>query len=377
MPEGAAAPVAMPGMAPGLIAPMAAVPTPPVGMPSMLGGMLPGMGMGMIDSSNKTSRELFVGNTPPQTQEIVLMEFLNAAMQQVNLSTSPGNPIIQCRVSNKFAFIELRTIEETNNCLSLNGIPFMGNMLKIGRPTKYAGPPVQASTWQQLTGQTAGGTMADPTTKIYRELFIGNTTPEMSEVDLQEFLGAAMQRVGLTTQPGNAILTTRLSGKFAFVELRSIEETNNMLNLNGIPYMGQTLRVGRPSKYNGPPVPHLDWNELLAKFMNGEIQPAAHANPTKVIRLTNMVTAEDVQSDEDYNDIVEDTREECSKFGEVVSIAIPRNGEPGTGLVFVEFGDTSGAEKASGALSGRTFDGKRVEVSYFDEDKFKARDFAE
>jgi hypothetical protein len=33
-------------------------------------------------------------------------------------------------VSPKFAFIELRSIEETNNALSLNGIPFMGQMLK-------------------------------------------------------------------------------------------------------------------------------------------------------------------------------------------------------------------------------------------------------
>ena len=44
-------------------------------------------------------------------------------------------------------------------------------------------------------------------------------------------MGAAMQQVGLTTQPGNPIVTTRLSGKFAFVELRSIEETNNALNV--------------------------------------------------------------------------------------------------------------------------------------------------
>jgi hypothetical protein len=35
----------------------------------------------------------------------------------------------------------------------------------------------------------------DPETKIYRELFIGNTNPEMSEVELQDFLGAAMQQV--------------------------------------------------------------------------------------------------------------------------------------------------------------------------------------
>lgn len=250
----------------------------------------------------------------------------------MNLTTSPGNAIIHCRVSNKFAFVELRTVEEANNCLSLTGIPFMGNMLKVGRPTKYTGPPVAASTWQQLTGQAQGGQMIDPTTKVYRELFVGNTTDDMNEVELQEFLSAAMLRVGLTTAEGSPILSTRLSGKFAFVELRSIEETNNMLNLNGIPYMGQNLRVGRPSKYNGPPVPHLDWNELLTKFVNGirnvvagssvssfcdsgELQPALQGGGavTKVIRLSNMVTEAELENMEDYNEIVEDTTAECSK----------------------------------------------------------------
>mmetsp|Transcript_13358 Transcript_13358/g.17647 ORF Transcript_13358/g.17647 Transcript_13358/m.17647 type:complete len:384 (-) Transcript_13358:278-1429(-) len=334
--------------------------------------------MGMIDSSTKTHRELFVGNTPPNTQEMVIMEFLNAALHQVNLNTAPGNPIIQCRVSNKFAFIELRSVEETNNTLSLNGIPFMGNMLKVGRPTKYQGPQIPHSSWQLLTGQANASPMLDPSTKVYRELFIGNTSPEMNEVDLQEFLGAAMQQVGLTTQPGNPILTTRLSGKqFAFIELRSIEETNNALNMNGIPYMGMSLRVGRPSKYNGPPVPHLDWNDLLVKYMSGELKPqASAAAPTKVVCLINMVTDEMLTDEADYKEILEDTREECNSFGPVESISIPRNGLPGTGKVFVKYHDAESSTKASEALAGRTFDGRRVEVEYFPEEKYDGQDFS-
>lgn len=351
------------------------------GMPGMAGlpgiaGMAPG-GIGMIDSSTKTQRELFVGNTPPNTSEMVLMEFMNRAMLQVKLNTAPGNPIIQCRVSNKFAFIEMRTIEETNAALNLNGIPFNGNMLKIGRPAKYQGAHVPASTWQQLTGQVSADTAIDPMTKVYRELFIGNTSPEMNEVDLQEFLGQAMQQVGLTTSTGNPIVTTRLSGKFAFIELRSIEETNNALNLNGIPYMGMLLRVGRPSKYQGPAVPHMDWNDLLVKYMNGELKPmVAAAPPTRVISLMNMVTEEDVRDDNDYAEIVEDTREECKQFGNVTSVVIPRSGEPGVGKVYVEFGDLASAQKASDALTGRTFDGRRVEVAFFSEDEFAAKKFS-
>jgi hypothetical protein len=53
-------------------------------------------GMGMADPSNKTARELFVGNTPPTTAEVVLLEFLNAAMKQVfphALQSDEGAPV--------------------------------------------------------------------------------------------------------------------------------------------------------------------------------------------------------------------------------------------------------------------------------------------
>lgn len=88
--------------------------------------------------------------------------------------------------------------KQANNMLSLTGIPFMGSHLKIGRPSKYRGPAVMARTWQSLTGQPELSTNAgavgsapgaagsasglDPSTKIYRELYVGNTTPNMTEV---------------------------------------------------------------------------------------------------------------------------------------------------------------------------------------------------
>jgi splicing factor U2AF subunit len=373
----------------------------------MGGGMMgmPGMMGGNADSSTKTLRELFIGNTPENTQEVVLSDFLNKALIQVGLTTGPGNPILQCRVSAKFAFIELRSIEETNAALNITGIPYMGNMLKVGRPSKYVGPNTQTSSWQQLTGQVPDPALGgiDPSTKVYRELFIGNTAEGMNEVELQEFLGAAMGQVGLTLKEGNPILSTRLSGKFAFVELRSIEEANAALNLNGIPYMGMNLRVGRPSKYNGPQVAHMEWNETLQKYLAGDMpklgQVGAHAAPsanapppammqqvpasapsfgvpTKVVKLGNMVTAADVASAEDHADIVEDTRDECGKFGQVLNVQIPREGAPGTGFVFVGFADTAQAAAAAAALSGRTFDGRRVEATYYDETKYAAGDFS-
>jgi hypothetical protein len=165
-------------------------------------------------------------------------------MRRVGLCEPHDTPIVDSRVNNKFAFIELSTVEMANKALSLNGIPFLGVFLKVSRPSKYTGPTIHSQTWQQLTGQVLpDGAGLDPEQeKLSRELFIGNTTPEMTESMIREFLGNAMQQVGLTTSPGNPISTCRVSGKFAFVELRSAQEAANALNLNNIPFLGTFIR---------------------------------------------------------------------------------------------------------------------------------------
>lgn len=51
----------------------------------------------------------------------------------------------------------------------------------------------------------------------------------------------------------------------------------------------------------------------------------------------NMVAPEELLDDEEYEEIVEDVRDECSKYGQVKSIEIPRPVDgleiPGTGKV--------------------------------------------
>ena len=46
--------------------------------------------------------------------------------------------------------------------------------------------------------------------------------------------------------------------------------------------------------------------------------------PTEVLCLLNMVMPEELVDDEDYEEILEDIREECCKYGSLRSIEIPR-----------------------------------------------------
>jgi RNA recognition motif. (a.k.a. RRM, RBD, or RNP domain) len=342
-------------------------------------------------TQEKIHRELFVGNTPPGTSELLLLHFLNAAMRRVQLCEAHETPILNCRVSNKFAFIELTSPEMANRALSLSGILFIGHtILKVSRPSKYSGPDVPSKTWQQITGQALpdGIALDGESEKLTRELFVGNTTPEMTEGLLREFLGNAMEQVGLATAPGNPINACRVSGKFAFVELRSAQEAANALNLNNIPFMGVALRVGRPSKWTGPPDSHGNWDDILAKYVAGELLPgssaAAVAAPqsqqpaSRVVELQHMLTLEDLTNDDEYQDVLDDTREECSQFGKLVSVVIPRGTDVSLGAtkVFLEYETIQDAASAIQSLSGRTFDGRSVMANFYDEARYAAKDYA-
>lgn len=136
--------------------------------------------------------------------------------------------------------------------------------------------------------------------------------------------------------------------------------------------------------------------------------------PTEVLCLLNMVTPDELRDEDEYEDILEDIKEECNKYGVVRSVEIPRPIEgvevPGCGKVrififtfhtsyclynclwpkwtnhlisphsfpfqvFVEFNSVIDCQKAQQALTGRKFSDRVVVTSYFDPDKYHRREF--
>jgi splicing factor U2AF subunit len=100
-------------------------------------------------------------------------------------------------------------------------------------------------------------------------------------------------------------------------------------------------------------------------------------SPTsRVVELQNMLTEDDLKDEQEYNEILEDTREECSQFGALQSVIIPRMGEIGATKIFLEYVTAEDAGKAIQALAGRTFDGRKVTATLFDETRFANKDYA-
>lgn len=74
--------------------------------------------------------------------------------------------------------------------------------------------------------------------------------------------------------------------------------------------------------------------------------------PTEVLCLLNMVMPEELVDDEDYEEILEDVRDECCKYGSVRSIEIPRPVDgvevPGCGKVSIVCSQTRKQQVVTG-----------------------------
>ena len=85
------------------------------------------------------ARRLYIGGVPFGATEDAMMEFFNQQMHMAGLATGPGNPVlaVQINLDKNFAFLEIRSVDEASSALAFDGINFMGQSLKIRRPSDY------------------------------------------------------------------------------------------------------------------------------------------------------------------------------------------------------------------------------------------------
>lgn len=169
-----------------------------------------------------------------------------------------------------------------------------------------------------------------------------------------------------------------LSKGYAFCEYADAAITDEAIaGLNGMQLGEKKLIVQRASvgaKNSSMAAPVQIQVPGMASGVPGSSGPA-----TEVLCLMNLVTPDELRDEEEYEDILEDIQEECSKYGHVKSIEIPRPIEGvdvnGVGKVFVEFNSIADCQKAQQALTGRKFSNRVVVTSYFEPDKYHRRQF--
>ena len=199
-----------------------------------------------------------------------------------------------------------------------------------------------------------------------------------------------------TFPPGDPIVSAWISsdGHYAFVEFRTPEEANQGFALNNIAIMGQPLKVGRPKTYQG--VFMMDdismnnsvtaVNTVAAVLQAGTMKIPELGRkvqfPTKILCFKKIVDGINIDDESKYKEISEDIKIECSKYGKVLDVFMPRkdiddNILRGTGNCYVEFSTVDECKQARKCLVGSRFNNRIVTMVYFSEDKYKNRDFSE
>jgi hypothetical protein len=97
---------------------------------------------------------------------------------------------------------------------------------------------------------------------------------------------------------------------------------------------------------------------------------------SNILVLLNMVTDEMLDNDEEYDDILNDVRDECNEIGKVLEVFIPRpmDGDvSGVGKIFVEFQSENSALAAAGVMKGREFDGAVIACAFLSPEDWDAQ----
>merc|ERR1719210_3254174 len=307
----------------------------------------------------RQARRLYVGNIPFGVSEEEMMDFFNQQMHLSGLAQAEGNPILasQVNLDKNFAFLEFRSIDETTQAMAFDGINFKGQSLKLRRPHDYQPMPGQSENPNFNVPGVVSTVVPDSPNKV----FLGGLPNYLNEDQVKELLTSFGQLRASNLVKDSA---TGLSKGYAFCEYVDVSITDQAIaGLNGMQLGDKKLIVQRAS--------------VGAK--NSAAMNVAPVQPTEVLCLLNMVTPDELQDEEEYEDILEDIREECGKYGAVRSVEIPRPVPgvevPGLGKVFVEFAGLPECQKAQHALTGRKFSNRVVVTSYFDPDRYHRREF--
>lgn len=101
--------------------------------------------------------------------------------------------------------------------------------------------------------------------------------------------------------------------------------------------------------------------------------PRFNMDPTRVLLLTNLVGAGEVDED-----LEEETTQEAAKYGALKSCVIKElKGVPDEEAVriFLEFEEVEAATKGYTDMSGRYFGGRRVKALFYDEERFRQGEY--
>lgn len=331
-------------------------------------------------SNSRQAKRLLAHNLPPDVTDETIVNFFNLQLNGLNVIEG-SDPCITAQISRdrSFALLEFKTPSDATVALALDGITMEEdharagngapngdtNGLSLRRPKDYIVPTVADDA--SSTPGAVSSVVADTPNKIC----ISNLPPYLTDEQVTELLLAFGELKAFVLVKDNG---TEESRGIAFCEYADPTKTDIAVEgLNGMEIGDKHLTVQRAS-IGLTQVASLEMSvnamSMLASTTSAGLEDG------RVLQLLNMVTAEELIDNDDYEEIQEDVREECEKYGKVLEMKIPRptggsRQSNGVGKIFVKFDTPESAGKALRALAGRKFADRTVVATYFSEENFE------
>lgn len=325
-------------------------------------------------TSSRQARRLVVSNIPPLTEEGPLVAFFNDLMYNLNISSSKLTPCSTAHINKEkaYALLEFRSSEEATCAMAFDGAVYNDSPLQLRRPIDYIIPEAReqvSDAVKREDGILAGRVPDSPNKIIVRGLPVELSDEQCIELlksfgDLRSFM--------LIKD-----ISTELSKGFAFCEFVDDAVTDIACEgLDGMELGESKLSVTRASIGATQAAPEGTGLQAISALAESSKDLAT----SNVLVLFNLVTAEELNDATEYGEICEDVKDECSKFGHVLDLKIPRplggsKVNPGVGKVFVRYADADSCTKALKTLAGRKFADRTVLTSYYPEENYEVDAF--
>ncbi|KAF2146835.1 uncharacterized protein K452DRAFT_241974 [Aplosporella prunicola CBS 121167] len=326
-------------------------------------------------SNARQSKRLFIYNIPASATEESVQEFFNLHLNGMNI-VQGQDACVSAHIpkDRAFALLEFRTSEDTTLALALDGISMESGDetngaangdragLTIRRPKDYIVPAIADEADYQE------GVVTNVVKDTPNKICVTHIPAYLSEEQVTELLTSFGELKAFVLVKDTS---SEQSRGIAFCEYLDPTATDIAVEgLNGMELGEEHLKVGKASIG----VQQASGLEMGVNAMSMLAGTSSDVEQGRVLQLLNMVTPEELMDNDEYEEIVEDVREECQKFGQVLDLKIPRPSgsrtNPGVGKIYVKYDTPESAQKALRALAGRKFDDRTVVVTFFGEEYF-------
>ncbi|TKA83836.1 hypothetical protein B0A55_00135 [Friedmanniomyces simplex] len=330
-------------------------------------------------STARQSKRLFVSNLPASATDNSVGDFFNLQLNGLNV-TKGQDPCISAQVSQdrSYALLEFKTAEDATNGMALNGISMEPDAmdtsngasngsaqgLKIQRPKDYIVPAITDDT------EIESGVLSNIVPDTQNKISITHIPVYLAEEQVQELL------VSFGELKSFVLVTDTLSGQnrgIAFCEYKDAAGATDIAveSLNGMELGDSMLKVQRASIGIQQVGGEMSVNAM--SLMAGTTSKDMEAG--RVLCLMNMITPEELMDAEEADEILQDVKDECAKYGALLDVKMPRPNSGsrqgnGIGKIYIKYDKAESAQKALAALAGRKFADRTVVATFYGEEYF-------